>query len=104
MHEKLRDRSFDLITWYAEQCWETHEWRERTCGQPCHDECQHCAQEGIFPRECWYCPVGDVWGHATACLLNSLQPYPGDESPDSMENWFDVEYYSEAVSIIHDRY
>jgi hypothetical protein len=32
-----------------------------------------------------------------------LQPYPGDKSLDPIEHRFNVEYYSEAVSIIHDR-
>lgn len=86
MQEKLDDRSFDLITWYAKQCWQ-----------------RHCTEEGIIPRERWYCPIGDVWGCPADRLLNNLQPYPGDESPDLMVHRFDVEYYSEAVGIMHDR-
>ena len=79
IHEKLEDRSFDLITWYANQCWEIYD----SIGRNPH-------------------PVEDVWGCAVVQLLNDLQPYPGDNDTKQRDDQFEVEYYSENVSIIHD--
>ena len=67
IHEKLEDRSFDLITWYANQCWERYD----SIGRNPH-------------------PVRDVWGHAVAQLLNDLQPYPGDNDTEQRDDQFEV--------------